>query len=390
VPSSINPSVPRALDSIVMKALAKNPMNRYQSAGDMRADLQRALADRPITAEPVLSDSERTQLIAASPPSQRVEPIALADFDPGDNRTSGKAVAAWLVGVLILLLVLGIGAYLLLKPSTKKVASSASMPNLVGLKLDAVPAALSSKQLTATADTTYVYTCPIPGVTVGEVCSQTPLPNTSVALDAQIKLTVLTARANVPVPSIRGLAEASAIKAITDAGLQAQPKTVHDSSTAGTVVSQSPDSGVSAKPNSVVSFSVADGKVLVPTVKGKTLEDALSALNTGDLLNTVTKTMTTSVLKLDNTVQESQPAAGAWIVRTTKITLTVYKYVKPAPPPTTPATPSCTPSSAPTTPSTSPSGSSTSPSSGASTSPSSSSPASTTPSTSPATPVCTS
>ena len=62
----VNPAVPRALDSIVMKALAKNPLNRYQSAGEMRADLQRALADRPVEAEAVLTDAERTQFIAAS------------------------------------------------------------------------------------------------------------------------------------------------------------------------------------------------------------------------------------------------------------------------------------------------------------------------------------
>ena len=311
VPSSINPAVPRALDSIVMKALAKNPMNRYQSAGDMRADLQRALADRPIAAEPVLSDSERTQLIAASPPSHRVEAGPLADFDSGDERGSGRAVAAWLVGVLVLLLVLGIGAYVLLKPTTKKAATSASMPNLVGLKLDAVPAALSTRQLTASATPTYVYTCPIPGVAVGEVCSQSPLPNTTVALDALIKITVLQARANVPVPSVRGLTKDAAIKAITGAGLQPQPKTVHDSSEAGTVVSQSPDSGFSAKPNSVVSFSVADGKVLVPNVKGKTLDAALSALNNGELFNLPTKTVNTTIQKLDGTVQDTDPAAGS-------------------------------------------------------------------------------
>ena len=52
-PSQRVPGVPRVLDSIVMKALAKNQLNRYQSAGEMRADLQRALADEPVSAESV-------------------------------------------------------------------------------------------------------------------------------------------------------------------------------------------------------------------------------------------------------------------------------------------------------------------------------------------------
>src|SRR5436305_1807006 len=72
-PSARNPEIPRAIDSIVMKALAKNPLNRYQSAGDMRQDLVRALADQPVNAEMVMTDAERTQFIARTP----APPIAL-------------------------------------------------------------------------------------------------------------------------------------------------------------------------------------------------------------------------------------------------------------------------------------------------------------------------
>src|SRR5882762_6894595 len=40
-PSSVNPRVPPQLDAIVLKALAKNPINRYQSSAEMRGDLVR-------------------------------------------------------------------------------------------------------------------------------------------------------------------------------------------------------------------------------------------------------------------------------------------------------------------------------------------------------------
>src|SRR6185312_5855784 len=76
VPSARNPEVPRALDSIVMKALAKNQLNRYQSAGEMRSDLQRALANQPVNAESVMTDAERTQFIARTPP-----PVAVVRHD---------------------------------------------------------------------------------------------------------------------------------------------------------------------------------------------------------------------------------------------------------------------------------------------------------------------
>ena len=287
VPSSINPGVPRALDSIVMKALAKNPMNRYQSAADMRSDLQRALADRPIAAEPVLSDAERTQLIAASaPPSNRGNEGALAGFDDGEGGSSGKAAAAWAAGVLILLLILGGTAYLLLKPSDKNStqAKTVPVPNLVGTPLSSVPGALSAVGLMSAAGMpTYVYTCPISTVKDNEVCSQSPVANEVVPTTQLVSYKVLIPQANVSVPSLVGQTQAAAAAALKAANLQGQPTTVHDQSAAGTVTAQSPSSGASEKPGFVVTYSVADGEVRVPDVHGQTPDAARTALEPGQL-----------------------------------------------------------------------------------------------------------
>src|SRR4051794_365489 len=62
-PSSLNPDVPRELDAIVLKAMAKNPANRYQSAGEMRADLIRAINGRPVEAEPVMTADQVTTVL---------------------------------------------------------------------------------------------------------------------------------------------------------------------------------------------------------------------------------------------------------------------------------------------------------------------------------------
>src|SRR5215218_6020182 len=73
-PSSINRDVPPGVDAIVLKALAKNPLNRYQSAAEMRADVLRAAAGRPVYAEPVMAGAEgagATQLVRPGPAGPR-------------------------------------------------------------------------------------------------------------------------------------------------------------------------------------------------------------------------------------------------------------------------------------------------------------------------------
>src|SRR4029453_5729391 len=64
-PSELNPQVSPALDSIVLKALSKNPANRYQSAAEMRADLVRVRAGQAPLAPTVMSGDERTALLGA-------------------------------------------------------------------------------------------------------------------------------------------------------------------------------------------------------------------------------------------------------------------------------------------------------------------------------------
>jgi len=130
-PSTRNPEVPPALDSIVMKALAKNQLNRYQSAGEMRTDLQRALANQPVAAEAIMSDSDRTEFIARTPPP----PVALLhrDNDYPGNHDERRTGLIWVAVVAALLLVIGAATYAIfvLGKSDSKTKTSA-VPAVVG------------------------------------------------------------------------------------------------------------------------------------------------------------------------------------------------------------------------------------------------------------------
>ena len=77
-PSTVEPDVPADVDAIVLVAMAKNAVNRYASATEMRSDIERALADRPVHARPVLTGGEplgvttsATSVLLREPPARR-------------------------------------------------------------------------------------------------------------------------------------------------------------------------------------------------------------------------------------------------------------------------------------------------------------------------------
>ena len=73
-PSQRHAGISPELDAVVLKALAKNPDNRYQTAAEMRADLIRVHSGEAPDAPKVLTDAERTSLLAATGPSDRTPP----------------------------------------------------------------------------------------------------------------------------------------------------------------------------------------------------------------------------------------------------------------------------------------------------------------------------
>ena len=112
-PSTINPDVPRELDAIVLKAMAKNPANRYQSAAEMRADLIRAINGRPVSAEPVMLDDEVTTVLGGS---GRTGMYPAAGY-PGANgarpgQPERRRAWGWVALGLAALLVVGLATYL--------------------------------------------------------------------------------------------------------------------------------------------------------------------------------------------------------------------------------------------------------------------------------------
>ena len=179
LPSSINPEVPPELDAILLKAMSKNPANRYQSAAEMRNDLLRALAGQRVEATPVMGDAEKTTILAAAP----------AGYGNGygqddrwdDEDEAGPAPRRKIIAIVSVLAVLLLGgaiaaAIALSGDKAPPATAQVNVPALLGLDQAAAEKAITDAGLkVGTVDTAASAT-----VAQGQVISSDPASGASV------------------------------------------------------------------------------------------------------------------------------------------------------------------------------------------------------------------
>jgi beta-lactam-binding protein with PASTA domain/predicted Ser/Thr protein kinase len=371
VPSSVNAVVPPALDSIVMKALAKNPLNRYQTAAEMRADLQRALAGQPVEAESVMTDAQRTQFIATAARPAGRPGVLTPTYEDEDDTAHHRGALVWTAVVLALLLVIGGAAlYLLKKDNQPNSPVLYQVPALAGLSPAAAIDTLRANHLVAAAGKPDGSNGPcsaggdsvvLKNPTKGQVCTQNPPAGREVADGTMVRFTVYAGPADVLVQQVVGLSYSEAQKALASEGLAANRADVDSAKPAGQVIGQDPPANASVPPGTTVKLQVANGKVKLPDVAKLTEQQARMKLNQLGF-TTIAQSVTAPVQPGFEVgqVMAVDPTPNIFYDPSTTITLTVA--VKPP-------CPTPTPTPTPPTPSSSPSGSgSGTPSSSASTS----------------------
>ncbi len=124
-PSQLNPDVTPALDAIVLKCMAKNPANRYQTAEDLRADLQRFREGLPVAATPVLP-MDQTQYLEREARATNVLPAATVPEAATGRRWVAVAIIVGLVALL------GIGLFFLARSLLSNNDTLLEVPDVIG------------------------------------------------------------------------------------------------------------------------------------------------------------------------------------------------------------------------------------------------------------------
>jgi eukaryotic-like serine/threonine-protein kinase len=277
-PSRVDPDVPPWADAIVLKAMAKSPDDRYQTAADMRADLQRAASGMPVSAAPPtrLDNYPHTQRMGTSAMMAGTSQIPAVDdynYAGGDyRRERGGGGRRWIPWVLGLVLVIGViagVAYYLLAGSGKTYAVPLVNGETVTLAKSQIKAAHLQSTVVDQASST------VPKNTV--ISSNPPQGNNEPA-NTVVTLYVSSGAGPVSVPNEVGQPATSAESALQAAGFKVVTNSdATSTAAAGTVLSQSPSSGT-ALPGSTVTITISGGAVAVPPVVGDSQATATSIL----------------------------------------------------------------------------------------------------------------
>ncbi|MBU1670739.1 MAG: Stk1 family PASTA domain-containing Ser/Thr kinase [Actinobacteria bacterium] len=302
-PSMVNPDVSPELEAVVMKAMAKNPQNRYQSAREMKSDLERLLEGGPVSATPVLAPEEAAGATMALPAA----------------RGGGRSRAwIWIVVIVVLLLLIGGGVYAIVRST-----GGISVPDVVGKKQDEARRLLEEQGLTMKVASEVVDTTRAKDVIV----SQDPASGAKAEKGTVVEVVVSKGPEMVAVPNLLGLSQSEAQAACEAQGLKLDQ--VSQSFTAqvekGKVMAQSPDASTQVPKGSAVNITLSKGAemVLVPDVMGQAKDAAVQAITQAGLTPEVREE--TSSTATADTVTAQDPTSGANVPKGSTVTITVAK-----------------------------------------------------------------
>lgn len=281
-PSSIDPRVSPAMDSVVLHALRKSKLERFQTAAEFRADVQTAAAGEV----PVHRDAapDFTSTLFGSGPSVAAPEATMRQLAAVDDervvRTQSRPPVAWIwAGILliiaILLAVVIFVAGLANQSSEIGERLSVEVPNVTGAQYEDGQRALDeagliSTRLNQTSDT----------VPEGVIIDTDPQAGQNVAREQNIRVYVSVGKTATNVPVLEQLAEADAIAAIQRQNLVHGTSTPSFSATvpAGVVISSTPRSGEPVQEGDTVDLVVSNGQVEVPDFAGQPFNTASSVL----------------------------------------------------------------------------------------------------------------
>ncbi|NGP05649.1 Stk1 family PASTA domain-containing Ser/Thr kinase [Rhodococcus sp. 14C212] len=325
LPSSVNSAVPPELNSVILKAMAKNPANRYQSAAEMRSDLIRVLSGQKPSAPMVMTDEDRTTILGAvdgaGAPRNGADRGAAGVVAGGTAAAPqrSRALRNTLLGLAAVVIVGIVGVFLWTSGPGSN-AAQIPVPDVRNLAAE-----IAESRLQDAGFEVSVQMKPDAVVASGNVVNTRPVAGVQAEEGSTVTLEVSSGPEQVQIPQLAGMNQQEALQTLAEVGLRLDPNVARAPSSAAerdTVVDQSPAAGADADRDSAVSVTLGSGpeQIRVPNVVGQATEVARDNIEAAGF--------TVVVDEIDSsqpagTVVSSSPAGGTSATKGDTVTIQV-------------------------------------------------------------------
>jgi beta-lactam-binding protein with PASTA domain/predicted Ser/Thr protein kinase len=308
-PSAINPTIPPALDAVVMRALAKEPEARFKDAD---AFLKALDAAERTPGRPRPEDTAAYPVVSSEGEHEGLEE------PPYEDWAQERQPRRWLRWLIVALLVAGVAAlvaFALTRPAR------VTVPKVTGFSSETAVARLEAAKLDSQIN-------PVASAAAeGTVVEQDPVSGTRVDEGSTVTLNVSTGPAVVEVPEVQGLSESDATKKLRQAGFEVDPEFRFSARLPkGRAIGTEPGSGTPTTIGSTVKLIISRGtnQVAVPDVVGLQTDGALARLNSAGLAGNVVSRDSDAPV---NQVVDQSPVAGQLVKKGAQVTIFVSNGV---------------------------------------------------------------
>lgn len=347
-PHEINPDIDPALEAIIMKAMAKNPADRFATSKDMRLALNDYLAGRPVNLGEGFTSAQTSVMGGVVPPigpaavdgtavmpamggvggvnpAAPVSPARSYRSDDGNGKKSNKKTIAIVIGIIAALAIVGGVAFALMSGGGSNDKDAIPLPDVVGQSADQATATLTQAGFTNIVTEESFNE----KVEAGKVVSQDPRGGTKQKKDTKITLGVSKGTQEITVPDLTGKTADQAKKELTANGLKYSAGTAEysDKVEKDHIVRQDVAPGTQVAKGATITYYLSLGSegIEVPNVVGMMRGDAVATLNNlGLLVDTNNYTYQASD-KPEGTVLAQTPAAGSKLQENGMVALTLSK-----------------------------------------------------------------
>ena len=324
-PIEVNPNLPEALNNIILKALQKDPMYRYQTATELLVDLRKALKNPN-------GDFVEQEEYDPTAKTQRISTDEIAKKSKKKGKfvefiEKHKALSVFIGLILLFFIAFGLTMLILHFTNPKEV----DVPTVVGLTKEEAKSKIEDAKLKFEIESEEYNT----DVEAGKVISQDPQGTETSLIKVKegetVKVKVSKGQEKTTVPNVKGKSREEAEQLIEDAKLTAEvveetSKTVKE----GYVISQETEPNASANAGDTVKIHVSTGtgiaQVTMVDLTGKKEADAKSTLSDLKLVANVGYTEDNS--KDDGVVLKQSVEVGKVVDEGTTVTITVNKVTE--------------------------------------------------------------